>query len=153
MRSAIRAQPIRPSPVAMTGLKNGDVITASYSTTATFGSAPGNYPITATLNDPGNRLGNYQVTNTPGTLKVFNSCGISAVPFFATQGAVGGYWLYYQPLTASPVGLYTFSLFAGTLPPGLHHREQLWAIHVARRTDDARDVYLHVAGETDGQHV
>ncbi|MBL8208619.1 MAG: hypothetical protein JNM09_30590, partial [Blastocatellia bacterium] len=62
---------------------------------------------------------NYQVTNTPGTLKVFNSCGISPVPFFATQGAVGGYWLYYQPLSASPLGNYTFSLFAGTLPPGL----------------------------------
>jgi len=108
-----------PLSGSITGLKNGDVITASYSTTATFGSAPGNYPITATLNDPGNRLGNYQVTNTPGTLKVFNSCGIGPVPFFATQGAVGGYWLYYQPLSASPLGLYTFSLFAGTLPPGL----------------------------------
>jgi len=108
-----------PFSGSVSGQQNGDVITASYSTTATPASAPGNYPITATLNDPNNRLGNYQVTNTPGTLKVFNSCGIGSIPFFATQGAVGGYWLYYQPLSASPPGLYTFSLFAGTLPPGL----------------------------------
>ncbi len=121
VNNAFRNQGAANPPLSgsVTGQKNGDVITASYSTTATFASASGNYPITATLSDPGNRLSNYQVTNTPGTLKVFNSCGISPVPFFATQGAVGGYWLYYQPLSASPVGNYTFSLFAGTLPPGL----------------------------------
>ncbi len=122
VNNAFRNQGVANPPLSgsVTGQKNGDVITASYSATAMTGSAPGNYPITATLNDPGNRLSNYQVTNTPGTLKVFNSCGITPVPFFATQGAVGGYWLYYQPLfTGTLPGIYTFSLFAGTLPPGL----------------------------------
>ncbi len=121
VNNAFRNQGVANPPLSgsITGLKNNDVITATYSTTATILSAPGNYPITATLNDPGNRLSNYQVTNTPGTLKVFNSCGISPVPFFATVGVVGGYWNYYQPLSASPPGIYTFSLFAGTLPPGL----------------------------------
>ncbi|MBZ5533572.1 MAG: beta-propeller fold lactonase family protein [Acidobacteriia bacterium] len=54
----------------ITGLKNGDVITATYSTTATAASPVGTYPITATLVDPGNVLGSYVVTNTPGTLTV-----------------------------------------------------------------------------------
>ncbi len=106
-----------PFSGSITGLMNGDNITATYSTTATIASAPGNYPITATLNDPDNKLGNYQVTNTPGVLKVFNSCGITMIPFFATRSTVGQ--IYHQPLNASPVGIYTFSMFAGNLPPGL----------------------------------
>jgi hypothetical protein len=54
----------------LTGLVTGDNINASFSTTATVSSAVGSYPITATLNDPGNALGNYTVSNTPGTLTV-----------------------------------------------------------------------------------
>ena len=101
----------------VTGLLNGDVITASYGTTATTASAPGPYPITATLTDPGNRLNNYQVTNTPGTLTILNSCGIVISPatFLPASLALP----YAQPLSASPSGTYSFSLFAGSLPPGL----------------------------------
>ena len=106
-----------PFSGSVTGLLNGDVITASYSTTATISSAPGTYPITATLNDAGNRLGNYQVTNTPGTLTVLNSCGIAVNPATLAQPVIG--LPYVQVLSASPVGSYTFSLFAGTLPPGV----------------------------------
>src|SRR5207237_132649 len=54
----------------LTGVKNGDNITASYSTTATPSSPVGSYPITATLNEPGSKLGNYTVTNTAGALSV-----------------------------------------------------------------------------------
>jgi hypothetical protein len=54
----------------VTGLVNADGITASYSTTATVASSVGTYPITAALNDPNNRLSNYTVTNTGGTLTV-----------------------------------------------------------------------------------
>ncbi len=54
----------------LTGLKNGDNITAVYSTTATAASAPGTYPITASLSDPTNKLGNYSVTITNATLTV-----------------------------------------------------------------------------------
>ncbi|MFN0120104.1 MAG: MBG domain-containing protein [Blastocatellia bacterium] len=54
----------------ITGLVNGDNLTASYSTTAVTTSATGGYPITATLNDPGNKAANYEVTITPGTLSV-----------------------------------------------------------------------------------
>ena len=106
-----------PFSGSITGLKNGDNITASYSTTATTSSAPGTYPITATLSDPGNRLSNYQVTNNPGTLTILNSCGIVISPttFLAASLALP----YAQPLAAMPSGTYSFSLFAGSLPPGL----------------------------------
>ncbi|MCU1312099.1 MAG: hypothetical protein JWO20_3224 [Candidatus Angelobacter sp.] len=52
------------------GIVNGDNITASYSTTAVASSNIGTYPITSTLADPDNRLGNYDVTSTNGVLTV-----------------------------------------------------------------------------------
>src|SRR5207237_1070247 len=55
---------------SISGIKNSDSITASFSTTATAASAVGTYPITATLADPGTKLGNYSVTNPGGTLTV-----------------------------------------------------------------------------------
>ncbi len=54
----------------LTGLQNGDNITASFSTTATTNSAVSNYVIIATLNDPSNKLSNYAVTTNNGTLSV-----------------------------------------------------------------------------------
>ena len=54
----------------ITGLVNGDVVTATYATTATVASPLGTYPIAATLVDAANRLGNYNVTNTAGTLTI-----------------------------------------------------------------------------------
>jgi hypothetical protein len=55
---------------AITGLRNGDNVTASYATTATAGSPPGAYPIVPTLIDPDNRLVNYTVGSANGTLTV-----------------------------------------------------------------------------------
>jgi hypothetical protein len=49
------------------GLKNTDVITASYSTTATAASPAGTYPITPSA-DPNPLLVNYSVTLVDGTL-------------------------------------------------------------------------------------
>jgi hypothetical protein len=53
-----------------TGIVASDNITVSYSTTAIQASPIGTYPITATLNDPDNRLSNYTVANIPGTLTI-----------------------------------------------------------------------------------
>ncbi len=52
----------------ISGQVHGDVITATYSTTATASSAAGTYPITATL--AGAALPNYSPTITPGVLTV-----------------------------------------------------------------------------------
>src|SRR5207253_1738371 len=54
-----------PNPTftgTLSGLVNGDNITANYTTTATSSSPAGTYPITATLNDPNGLLGNYNVS-------------------------------------------------------------------------------------------
>jgi hypothetical protein len=54
----------------ITGLVNGDNITATYGCAATTASPPGTYPIVPSLVDPDNRQGNYQVTLVNGTLTV-----------------------------------------------------------------------------------
>jgi hypothetical protein len=54
----------------ITGLQNGDDITATYATTATESSPMGDYPITPTLVDPSGKLSNYAVSSTDGTLTV-----------------------------------------------------------------------------------
>ncbi len=55
---------------SITGLRVGDVITPTFSSTATSNSPVGSYPITFTLTDPGSRLGNYTLTTNNGTLTV-----------------------------------------------------------------------------------
>ena len=54
----------------ITGLQNGDNITANYASTATVTSPVASYPITPTLVDPSGKLGNYTVSSTNGTLNV-----------------------------------------------------------------------------------
>jgi hypothetical protein len=52
------------------GLQNGDLITASFTTTAMPSSPMGAYPVTPAVVDPSNRLSNYAVTLVNGTLTV-----------------------------------------------------------------------------------
>jgi MBG domain-containing protein/Big-like domain-containing protein/chitobiase/beta-hexosaminidase-like protein/IPT/TIG domain-containing protein len=54
----------------ISGLLNGDNITAGYQSSATAASVVGTYSITATLSDPGGRLSNYTVSQGSGTLTV-----------------------------------------------------------------------------------
>jgi lipopolysaccharide export system protein LptA len=54
----------------LTGVVNGDGITATYGTGATTASPVGTYPITVNLNDPNSKLSNYDVTSTNGTLTI-----------------------------------------------------------------------------------
>ena len=54
----------------LTGAISGDNITASYSSAADENSDVGTYAIVPALNDPDNRLANYDVTKTNGTLTV-----------------------------------------------------------------------------------
>ncbi len=54
----------------VTGVRNGDAITASFGTTAVATSPVGTYPIVATLVDPGGKAGNYTFTPNSGTLTV-----------------------------------------------------------------------------------
>jgi hypothetical protein len=54
----------------ISGIQNGDNITAAYSTSATPVSPVGTYSIVPTLADPTNKLGNYTVTINNGTLTI-----------------------------------------------------------------------------------
>lgn len=74
---------------SVTGLVNADNITASYATAATSASAPGTYAITATLNDPANRLANYTVSNTGGTLTIFTQTQTITFPAVAANVTYG----------------------------------------------------------------
>jgi sugar lactone lactonase YvrE len=75
----------------ITGAVNGDVFTASYSTTATQLSPVGTYPITATLTPVGSaNLNNYSVTYNTGTLTIApagsgGSGGLVVTPANATR--------------------------------------------------------------------
>ncbi|HXA83822.1 MAG TPA: MBG domain-containing protein, partial [Candidatus Dormibacteraeota bacterium] len=115
-----------PNPAftgTITGLKNGDVITANYSTTATQLSPVGTYPITATLVDPNGVLGNYVVTINNGTLTITpaalvitanNAARLYGDPNPPFSGTIAGIKngdnitaIYTTPATpASPVGTY-----------------------------------------------
>lgn len=74
---------------SFTGVVNGDAITVGYSTTATSASAPGTYPITATLADPNGRLTNYTVSNTPGTLTITANSQTITFPAIPTSAVYG----------------------------------------------------------------
>ena len=54
----------------LSGVQSGDGISATYASSATVLSSVGTYPIVPTLVDPNNKLSNYSVTSSNGTLTV-----------------------------------------------------------------------------------
>jgi len=64
----------QPNPASfagtITGVRNGEAITASFATNAVSGSAPGSYPIVSTLKADPAILQNYAVTVSDGTLTI-----------------------------------------------------------------------------------
>jgi hypothetical protein len=64
----------QPNPASftgtVTGVKNGEAITASFASNAVSGSAPGTYPIVSTLKADLSTLKNYAVTVSDGTLTI-----------------------------------------------------------------------------------
>jgi hypothetical protein len=72
----------------ITGIQNGDSITATYATTATSSSPVGTYPIVPTLVDPNHKLSNYNVTVNDGTLTITTTTAptiLSIVPVAKTN--------------------------------------------------------------------
>ena len=55
---------------SLVGVQNQDNLSALYATVADTNSPVGSYPITVTLVDPDQKLGNYSVVTNPGTLTV-----------------------------------------------------------------------------------
>jgi hypothetical protein len=84
----------------LTGVQNGDNITANYSTVAGVTSSVGTYSIIPALNDPSNRLINYSVTINNGTLTV------TAAPLAVTaDNQTRTYGATNPPLTGTLVGI------------------------------------------------
>ena len=99
----------------ITGLLNGDIVTATYSTTATTTSTVGTYPITATLS--GTAVSNYSVTVNPGTLTITKATPIIT---WAPPAPI----VYKTPLsatqldaTANTAGTFTYTPASGTILP------------------------------------
>jgi len=95
----------------LSGVVDGDNITASYSTLAIQSSNVGPYAITAALNDPNSKLANYAVTNTPATLTITQAAAsISVTDLSKTyNGAEQG-----VTVTSSPTGLAVNVTYAGS---------------------------------------
>ena len=102
-----------PNPVftgTISGLKNGDNITATYSTAATQASPVGTYPIVPTLVDPAGKLGNYTVTSINGTLTITVALATISSPANGTtltSGTTTFTW------TSAP-GATSYQLWVGT---------------------------------------
>jgi uncharacterized repeat protein (TIGR03803 family) len=75
---------------AITGVTNGDNITATYSCSATNDSPVGTYPIVPALVDPDNRQTNYAVTLVNGTLTITGAPILTWTPVPITYGAALG---------------------------------------------------------------
>jgi MBG domain (YGX type) len=63
----------RPNPAftgSISGVKNGEDITATYASPATGSSQAGTYPIVPTLKDASGQIGNYAVSISNGTLTI-----------------------------------------------------------------------------------
>src|SRR5207244_107915 len=73
------AQPNPTFTSTISGIKNGDAITAASSSTTDESSPPGLYDINATL--AGARLGNYAATIHTGTLEVVKPASLSGIVF------------------------------------------------------------------------
>jgi hypothetical protein len=103
----------------ITGIQNGDDITATYGCSADTDSPVGTYPIVPSLLDPDNRLGNYTVTTNNGILTVTcPAVGIDLSPPTLPAGIAGA--TYTQTLTASGgAEPYSFTNTGGSLPAGL----------------------------------
>ena len=74
----------------ITGVTNGDNITASYSCSATANSPVGTYPIVPGLADPNNRRTNYTVSLVNGTLTITGAPILTWTPVPMTYGAALG---------------------------------------------------------------
>jgi len=125
-----------PNPTftgALSGVVNGDTISASYVSNATAASAAGPYPITASLSDPGNKLGNYALNETDGVLTITaanlsvaadNAARVYGAPNPAFTGTLSGVVngdnitaTYNSAATATTV-VGTYSITAALSDPG-----------------------------------
>ena len=103
--------------VTLTGVVNGDNITANASCSATSASSPGSYTIVPSLVDPGNLQTNYQISLTSGTLVV--SPATVNLTWAPPSAITYGTPLASQQLNAGATvqGTYTYNPASGVVLP------------------------------------
>ena len=108
----------------LTGVVNGDNLTATYATTATTNSPAGTYPIVPTLVDPNGRLVNYTVNSANGTLTVTSNAVAASADLIVrlsgpTNVNVGDSFTYTVTLTNGGPSTSSNVVVADSLPAGL----------------------------------
>ncbi len=88
----------------LVGVLNSDGITATFGSAATISSPVGNFAITATLSDPNNRLLNYTVTATPGTLTISKAASAATLQTSATAVLLKNNVVLTATVTSSTTG-------------------------------------------------
>jgi hypothetical protein len=115
-----------PLTGTLTGVLNGDDITATYSTPANLTSGVGTYSIVGALHDPTGRLGNYLITTNNGILTVTPAPSATAVASSQNPSAQGSNVTFtvsvgpVSPATGIPTGniqFFTNGIAAGTAVP------------------------------------
>jgi hypothetical protein len=117
--SQVYGQAIPVFTGAISGLTNGDDITATYSGSATNDSPVGMYPIVPNLVDTNNRLANYTVSTNDGTLTI--TMAVPLLTWAAPSAITYGTALTSNQLdaTANVPGSFGYNPSAGTvLGPG-----------------------------------
>lgn len=92
-------------------------VPGTFSYTPPLGTVLTAGPLTLMANFMPTDTVNYNVTSKSVTTTVLNTCGITINPVTLPAATLGTPFV--QTLSGSPVGSYTFRLFAGTLPPGV----------------------------------
>src|SRR5438876_5710720 len=135
----------------VTGVENGDTITATYSSAAAAASPVGAYPIALALVDPDSKLGNYSVTIKNGTLTINNATPVItwSNPAGITYGtALNGGQLNQ---TANVGGTFTYTPASGTVL-GAGNNQNLRADFVpsdsANYSNASKDVKINVSKAT-----
>jgi len=120
-KTRLYGTPNPPLDGVVTGLRNGDTVTATYSTTATTLSALGSYPIVPAVS--GSVLTNYTVTLNNGVLRVSDRLILIQVVTGRPRFKHPALKVMVTGLTATPTGIVTVSegttvLGSGTLDNG-----------------------------------
>jgi hypothetical protein len=88
----------------LVGVRAGDGITATYTTTATSGSPVGTYAITPSLNDPNGKLPDYFAITNNGTLTISRADSLLALTASTNAAPVGSNVTFWASLSAAPPG-------------------------------------------------
>ncbi len=106
----------------LTGVVNGDNLTATYGSPAGTNSPAGNYPIVPSLVDPNGRLANYTVGSTNGTLTITNAVAVAAdIAVFKSgpaSGVAGSNLVYTITVTNLGPATATNAVLTDLLPAG-----------------------------------